>query len=518
MNKLLAIRSLKSGDKTEVIYPLETTMLIDVVVNTNCGRLLQYFDQFELRASDKLEKMIDKGLKDGNTKEDTIKEKVVKILLVDENEELDSTTTIKELWLTKSDYSELKKDASIMDQLQNESRLIRGSILRTNQKWDVISGLEYDVMKLNRISMFQTLKKYCNENKVRFENKSFEFLMIPTEEFVTMRKEYRMFKDILARNVMKKRCPLDLPVYQDIDLTSKMDEGEQLDLNGLLLMSKMRKDIKAAAVMLSDEEARYLVDTYYQMQEYRKSSKNQCRALDTVPESEPHGTLAFFGDNFFTIEKNIKSCLEVYADSKPIGRWLTSICGIGPVIASGLMANIDISKVKYGGGIMRFAGLDPTVEWNEGEKRPWNARLKTLCWKIGESFMKVSNLPGDFYGKIYKQRWEYETKKNNNFEYRKEAEKKLKKTKKWNNMEIKAIYESGKLPAGHIISRAKRYAVKIFISHLFSVWYEMDRGELPPKPYALSVLGHGDEIKIPNWDVEYSDATVKDWSKEEEGE
>jgi hypothetical protein len=68
-------------------------------------------------------------------------------------------------------------------------------------------------------------------------------------------------------------------------------------------------------------------------------------------------------------------------------------------------------------------------------------------------------------------------------------------------MEIKAIYESGKLPAGHIISRAKRYAVKIFISHLFSVWYEMDRGELPPKPYALSVLGHGDEIKIPNWDV-----------------
>ena len=42
---------------------------------------------------------------------------------------------------------------------------------------------------------------------------------------------------------------------------------------------KLKKDIKNASINLSDEEARYLVDTYYQMQEYRKATNNQCRTL-----------------------------------------------------------------------------------------------------------------------------------------------------------------------------------------------------------------------------------------------
>ena len=56
-------------------------------------------------------------------------------------------------------------------------------------------------------------------------------------------------------------------------------------------------------------------------------------------------------------------------------------------ISAGLMANIDITKVQTAGQIQAFAGLDPTREWNKGEKRPYNARLKALCWKIGQCFI-----------------------------------------------------------------------------------------------------------------------------------
>ena len=267
----------------------------------------------------------------------------------------------------------------------------------------------------------------------------------------------------------------------------------------LILLNKLKTDLKKASVLLTDQEARYLVDTYYQMQEYRKRAKNQIRKLDTVPENEPHELLTLFGDNFFTIEKNIKSCLEVYANSKPIGRWLMSICGIGPVISAGLMANIDISKVKTGGAVQRFAGLDPTLpKPKKGEKHKYNAKLKTLCWKIGESFVKVCNNPNDVYGKIYKKRKEMEKENNVLLLYKDQAAATLEE-KEFTNKEIKAWYEKGMLPPGHIESRAKRYAVKIFLSHLFSVWYEIDHGELPPKPYALAILNHTHEIPIPNW-------------------
>ena len=264
-------------------------------------------------------------------------------------------------------------------------------------------------------------------------------------------------------------------------------------------LTKLNKDIKNASVTLSDQEARYLVDTYYQMQEYRKRTVNQCRKLETTPDGEPHETLSFFADNFDTLERNIKSVLESYAKSKPIGRWLLSICGIGPVISAGLMAHIDIKKVQTAGQIQAFAGLDPTKEWKKGEKRPWNASLKALCWKIGQSFVKVSNNDNDVYGKIYKQRKDYELAKNEAGDYAEQAATKLEKYKIGKDTEAYKWYSIGKLPPAHIQQRAERYAVKIFLSHLFSVWYELDRGEKPPKPYALAILNHAHEIEIPNW-------------------
>lgn len=264
-------------------------------------------------------------------------------------------------------------------------------------------------------------------------------------------------------------------------------------------LNKLKRDIKNAGTTLSKEEARYLVDLYYQMQEYRKASDNQVRQLQKEDNKEPHETLAFFANNFKTLERNIKSVLQVYAESKPIGQWMLSICGIGPVISAGLMANIDITKVQTAGQIQAFAGLDPTREWNKGEKRPYNARLKTLCWKIGQCFIKVQNNEEDVYGKIFAIRKAYEIERNEKGELADQAKAKLERFNIKKTTDAYKWYSQGKLPPAHINQRASRYAVKIFLSHLFSVWYEMEHKEKPPKPYAIAILNHAHEIPIPNW-------------------
>ena len=278
-----------------------------------------------------------------------------------------------------------------------------------------------------------------------------------------------------------------------------MGDTNMSDYIELEALNKLKCDIKNAGTTLSKEEARYLVDLYYQMQEYRKASDNQVRQLQKEDNKEPHETLAFFANNFRTLERNIKSVLQVYAESKPIGQWMLSICGIGPVISAGLMANIDITKVQTAGQIQAFAGLDPTREWNKGEKRPYNARLKTLCWKIGQCFIKVQNNEEDVYGKIFAIRKAYEIERNEKGELADQAKAKLEKYNIGKNTDAYKWYSQGKLPPAHINQRASRYAVKIFLSHLFSVWYEMEHKEKPPKPYAIAILNHAHEIPIPNW-------------------
>lgn len=261
-------------------------------------------------------------------------------------------------------------------------------------------------------------------------------------------------------------------------------------------LEKLSKDIKNASVTITDKEARFLVDTYYQIQEYRKRTNNQCRSLNNS-DQEPNELLKFFAKNFETMEKNMKSSLKTYVESNPIGVWLLSICGIGEVIAAGLIAYIDIHKVQTAGQIWAYAGLDPTKPWGKGMQRPWNAKLKTLCWKIGESFVKVSKKENDFYGKIYLQRKEYENEKNLNLEYKDQAQQMLEKFNFKKDTEAYKFYSQGMLPPAHIHSRAKRYAVKIFLSHLFDVWYRLENNAEPPKPFAISQLNHAHMIDPP---------------------
>lgn len=247
---------------------------------------------------------------------------------------------------------------------------------------------------------------------------------------------------------------------------------------------KLTKDLKDAVDTMTPNEARFLVDCYYQMQENRIRADGQIRSMS----EEPHKVLSWLSDNSSFLEQQVKSALNHYAKSKHMGRWAMEVKGIGPVLSAGLMAHIDITKAPTVGHIWRFAGLDPTSKWEKGEKRPWNAALKCLCWKIGESFVKVSGYDDAFYGKIYGERKALELQKNAEGQYKEQAIEGAKRVGK--TTEAHKHYTTGVLPPGHIHARAKRYAVKLFLSHWHGEAYRNHFGKEPPLPYPIAHLGH----------------------------
>ena len=256
---------------------------------------------------------------------------------------------------------------------------------------------------------------------------------------------------------------------------------------------KLSKDLRQAATTISSTEARFLVDAYYQMQDRRIRSNNQLRQMP----DEPHEVLGWLAEQSTILENNVKGALDVYSKSHPIGERIRTVVGVGPVIAAGLLAHIDIHKAKTAGALWKYAGLDPSAQWKKGQKRPWNAALKVLCWKLGESFVKVSGNKNDVYGKIYKQRKELEAQRNESGEFAEQAKAKLEKFNIGKTTDAYKAYSIGKLPPAHIHARATRFAVKLFLSHLQEVWWKHEFHTDPPAPYAMVHQGHAHKIEPP---------------------
>lgn len=352
---------------------------------------------------------------------------------------------------------------------------------------------------------------------------------------------------------------------------------------------RLSKDQIAASALLDPAEVRYLVDAYYAaFQKPRIRFNNQIKAIQRANNQEPHTVLDWLKKQSALSEDQIKVALAGYAKSKDLGRWLMSIYGIGPVIAAGLLAHVDWT-VPTVGHVWRFAGLDPSSTWlgrekaevlvkdtqeellpqrdfaplverccakvnrksvkyydsvrAQGEKpsranliawlakRPWNVPLKTLCWKAGESFVKLMNRPKDMYGKYYILRKVAEVAGNDDGRFVGQAQTKLKDTKigkdteawPWYSgcypagttrayMALADVFEEAKLmsereqllndrkvkpgqgqqmlPPNHINSRARRWMVKLFLSHAHFVGHWLATGNLAPSPYPIEHCGH----------------------------
>tara|TARA_R100001244_G_scaffold35137_1_gene32285 strand:+ start:283 stop:1155 length:873 start_codon:yes stop_codon:yes gene_type:complete len=288
----------------------------------------------------------------------------------------------------------------------------------------------------------------------------------------------------------------DFEMQIDEAVNERLSEAEKSALR--VPVRKLDRDMEKASSTLTAIEARYLVDSYYGMQEGRIRANNQIRAL--TQSGEPHESIAWLSTESRVLEESVKRTLGAYSANHPVGKRMRTVVGVGPVISAGLLAHIDITRAPTAGAIWRYAGLDPTSEWKKGEKRPHNASLKTLCWKLGESFVKVCNHKDAVYGKLYQERKEVELAKNEAGMFADQAAAKLEKFKIGKTTDAYKAYSIGKLPPAHIHARAKRVAVKMFLSHLHQVWYEVEFGKKAPVPYVFEFADKEHVHKIePNW-------------------
>lgn len=269
-----------------------------------------------------------------------------------------------------------------------------------------------------------------------------------------------------------------------------------------------------------------------------------------APQAE---VLQWLYNNILGMENEIKRAMNIWSDSNTVASWCKQVCGIGPVISAGLAAHFDVTKAPSVAHFYSYSGYnDNNDPWLGKEKAkalvrkhcpkpivttdqlmalaedpecprsleklrryaydtkkdkytrdalekglakiPYNAELKTLLWKLGESFVKVSNKPASLYGMIYKQKKLSEIEKNERLEFSDQATRKLQTTNIGKNTLAYQSYSIGKLPDAHIHSRATRFAVKLFISHLFEEMYRVEYNSEPPRLYQHVYLEHNDYI------------------------
>jgi hypothetical protein len=228
-------------------------------------------------------------------------------------------------------------------------------------------------------------------------------------------------------------------------------------------------------------------------------------------------------------------------------QWAVGQKGVDVIIAAGIKAYVDIHQTPTRSALMRFAGYDPTCEWlgrdrskellnevmgkekivtdehfaevstrtnrsperlltlcrmhgtkggppNTGPvtrdilqavlaKRPWNKRLKSICWNMGECFKRLGDRGGP-YTDIYRTQKIIEIQRNEKGENLETAERDIKHFSK--KTEAYRWYKQGKLPPGRLDLRAMRVAVKRFLSHWWEVEYKNEYGKEPPEPYIIA--------------------------------
>ena len=247
---------------------------------------------------------------------------------------------------------------------------------------------------------------------------------------------------------------------------------------------------------LSNVEARFLVSDYYFCQEMRKRADMQLRHLGDKASVANAPVLQWTGQQAAEWEKAVQNALGRFGEASPVGRWMMAQHGIGSVIAAGLLAHIDIEKAPTVGHIWSFAGLNPSKKWNKGEKRPYNAALKQITYHLGECIKRTWKDADSFYGPIYGSRKKLIVERNE-AGYNAERAKTFRTT----SNEVRAALKKGMLPAGNLDRQACNFVAKIFLSHLHAIMYWDKYKRSAPKPFAISILGHAHEIRIPRLDL-----------------
>lgn len=255
-----------------------------------------------------------------------------------------------------------------------------------------------------------------------------------------------------------------------------------------ILLDKLLADYELTAGDIAEA-----VELYYDAQKLRIIHANKGRTEGESPMKAWYNYWLKMG------EKVLISKLQKWVEGPEApaeAKWAYDQIGIGPVIAAGLAAHIDLEKAKTISSLWKFAGQAPGFDRKEkGKTLAYNARLKTLCWKLGESFVKVSNKEGATYGTLYVQFKGDEVSRNENGQYAAVARRELENKKFRADTETRKRLDTGKLSDGHLHARAKRRTVKIFLSHYWLKGREA-KGLPITNPWVFDLGNHAKEHMI----------------------
>lgn len=212
-------------------------------------------------------------------------------------------------------------------------------------------------------------------------------------------------------------------------------------------------------------DLRELYNLRQSVQKQRIRLGNQLSAIERGDSTAQPGLPELFMQRFESIEKEIDGYIAQAIGEHPAWPWLEKVKGIGPALAGRLLAPIDIERASSVSALWKYAGQGVNGDGlrdkpTKGEKLPYNADLKATCYLIATSFLRS----GSQYRRFYDSK--------------------------------KAYYQNNRpdWTPKRIDMAAKRYMVKMFLSHLWLVWREAEG--LPTRsPYAHGVLEHDDYVR-----------------------
>lgn len=379
-------------------------------------------------------------------------------------------------------------------------------------------------------------------------------------------------------------------------MTKTATDNEQLNGDGAAYTRITRADLEEVK-HYKRRQILAMVGLYYDIQKVRVGASNKGSAIDRGMSERPSDG----GDRDDCLVHKIRAGLEMhereaeramaaYARQSPLGQWALKIHGIGTTFAAALLAFVDFDRcccesfrgvrqrdipedhrkvcpgLSSASALCMHAGMvDPRVirdRWRPGCIRPYNNRLKTVCFQIGDSFRKLAyserNLtaspeqiaedvrkahalkrkkdpslpeltdrevlhavaakrvkaqqkrdkvladPNYLYSRLYVQRKQREVQRNEAGEFatraREMLEEALQKRRKISKEQL-ATWEAGRLQAAGLDLRARRYAVSMFLSHFYQVGMCIHRGRAV-KPWVIAHGGHDGYIPPPNWVIE----------------
>jgi hypothetical protein len=199
-----------------------------------------------------------------------------------------------------------------------------------------------------------------------------------------------------------------------------------------------------------------LIELYYQIQNTRVF------IADHLPQNDSdQNTFNMYSSYLSILEDTIVDLFKSYNLDSITGNWSISQIGVGQAASASLLVLVDVAKAPSVTNLWKFAGLDP-------KHTKWNVLLKNISWKLGKSF-EYNSIDSDcFYGQLYINDLNRRIDLNEKGHY--------------------ASHESDKISIERLTAQARRYAVKIFLSHWHHIRFREINGVDPMNTFKDSSL------------------------------